>query len=262
MLKVSNLTKRFLSGTMNEVVAVDHLNLELDKGEFLTVIGSNGAGKTTFLNLISGTLIPSEGRVYIDEKNVTTMPEHSRAEFIGRVFQEPGLGTAAGMTVAQNLCLALKKRNQGFGMGVTPKRREIFNRELSKIELGLESRLDETVRHLSGGQRQGLSVLMATLTMPKILLLDEHTASLDPKNARKILEITCSLVAEKKLTTIMVTHDMNQALKVGDRLAMLHRGSFVCNLDGRKKEELTVEKLVTLFSERNIADDELLLRMK
>lgn len=261
MLHASNLTKYFFPGTPNEIVAVDGLDLELTEGQFLTVIGSNGAGKTTFLNLIAGSLFPSEGKITLDEKDVTDVPEHVRAQMVGRVFQEPGMGTASGMTVAQNLVLALNKGHKGLGIGVTGKRKSFLREELDQLGLGLEDRLSERVTHLSGGQRQGLAVLMATLTMPKILLLDEHTASLDPKNARKILEITERLVSEKDLTTIMVTHDMNQAIDLGDRLVMLHRGSFVADVNGKKKENLTVDKLVELFSERNIVDDELLLTM-
>lgn len=262
MLKTERLTKRFFSGTTDELVAVDELSIQVGNGKFLTVIGSNGAGKTTFLNLIAGSLLPSEGRIFLDNREVTTAPEHLRAKLVGRVFQEPGLGTASSMTVAQNLVLAFNKGHKGLNIGVTRERRKLLKDELSQLGLGLENRLNEKVVHLSGGQRQGLAVLMATLTMPKVLLLDEHTASLDPKNARKILDITERLVSEKNLTTIMVTHDMNQAIDLGDRLVMLHRGSSVCDVNGQKKEKLTVDKLVKLFSERDIVDDELLLTMR
>ncbi len=261
MLHANNLTKCFFPGTPNEIVALNGLSIELSEGQFLTVIGSNGAGKTTFLNLIAGSLFPSEGKITLNGKDVTTVPEHVRAQMVGRVFQEPGMGTASGMTVAQNLVLALNKGHKGLKIGVTQDRKSALREELEQLGLGLEERMNERVTHLSGGQRQGLAVLMATLTMPKILLLDEHTASLDPKNARKILEITEQLVTEKNLTTIMVTHDMNQAIDLGDRLVMLHRGSFVADVNGKKKEQLTVDKLVELFSERNIVDDELLLTM-
>ncbi len=262
MLKTERLTKCFFSGTANELVAVDELSIELGDGKFLTVIGSNGAGKTTFLNLIAGSLFPSDGRIFLDNQEVTTAPEHIRAKLVGRVFQEPGLGTASSMTVAQNLVLAYNKGHKGLNIGITRERKKLLKDELSQLGLGLENRLNEKVVHLSGGQRQGLAVLMATLTMPKVLLLDEHTASLDPKNAKKILDITERLVSEKNLTTIMVTHDMNQAIDLGDRLVMLHRGSFVCDVNGQKKEKLTVDKLVKLFSERDIVDDELLLTMR
>ncbi len=259
MLKVNELTKKFFPGTPNELTAVDNLDLKITDGDFLTVIGSNGAGKTTFLNLIAGTIFPTEGRIFLAGQEVTQVPEHERAELVGRVFQEPGRGTASGMTVAQNLVLALNKGHKSLRMGVNNDRREFFKEELGKLGLGLESRLDEKVVHLSGGQRQALAVLMSTLTMPKILLLDEHTASLDPKNAKKILEVTRQLVEEKELTTIMVTHDMNQAIDLGNRLIMLHRGSKICDVNNQKKEELTVDKLVELFSEKDIVDDELLL---
>ena len=259
MLKVDGLTKQFFPGTPNELTAVDELELELEDGDFLTIIGSNGAGKTTFLNLIAGTMFPSEGRIFLDGQEVTEIPEHARAKLVGRVFQEPGRGTASGMTVAQNLVLALNKGHKGLRIGVSRERRKRFRKELEQLGLGLEERLDEKVLHLSGGQRQALAVLMATLTMPKILLLDEHTASLDPKNASKILNVTEKLVLEKELTTIMVTHDMNQAIDLGNRLVMLHRGSLICDVDNEKKEELTVEKLIDLFSEKDIVDDELLL---
>ncbi len=259
MLRVKNLTKQFFPGTPNELTAIDELDLELSNGEFLTVIGSNGAGKTTFLNLIAGNLFPTKGEIFLDGENVTEVPEHARAHLVGRVFQEPGQGTASGMTMAQNLVLALNKGHKGLGIGVTGSRRKRFRDELSQLGLGLEDRLDEKVLHLSGGQRQALAVLMATLTMPKVLLLDEHTASLDPKNAGKILEITERLVREKELTTVMVTHDMNQAIDLGSRLVMLHRGSLIANVHGERKEQLTVDKLVDLFSQRDIVDDELLL---
>ncbi len=259
MLKVDELTKKFFPGIVNELTAVDSLDLELTDGDFLTVIGSNGAGKTTFLNLIAGTILPTEGRIFLDDQEVTEVPEHARAKLVGRVFQEPGKGTASGMTVAQNLVLAQNKGHKGLRIGVNRKRREIFKEELGQLGLGLEDRLDEKVLHLSGGQRQALAVLMATLTMPKILLLDEHTASLDPKNASKILEVTKMLVLEKELTTIMVTHDMNQAIDLGNRLVMLHRGSMICDVNDGQKEELTVDKLIELFSEKDIVDDELLL---
>ena len=262
MLDVRNLTKKFVTGTINEVVALADLNLHLEEGDFLTVIGSNGAGKTTFLNLIAGTYEPTSGEIFIDQKNVTGVPEHKRAVDIGRVFQEPGQGTAPGLTVAQNLSLAVKKGMKGLHYAVTSDRRKMFQTELAELGLGLEDRLDERVRHLSGGQRQGLAVLMATLTMPKVLLLDEHTASLDPKNARKILEITERLVTDKELTTIMVTHDMNQALDVGNRLAMLHRGSILCSLSEEEKHEFTIDSLLELFSRQEVVDDELLLSLK
>ncbi|MBS3788530.1 ATP-binding cassette domain-containing protein [Candidatus Bipolaricaulota bacterium] len=259
MLKVENLTKRFFSGTPNELTAIAGLNFELSEDEFLTVIGSNGAGKTTLLNLIAGKMFPTKGKIFLDGQEVTRVAEHLRAKLVGRVFQEPGLGTASGMTVAQNLVLALNKGHKNLRIGVNRERRKLFKEELSRLELGLENRLNERVVHLSGGQRQALAVLMATLTMPKILLLDEHTASLDPKNASKILEITERLVSEKQLTTIMVTHDMNQAIDLGNRLVMLHRGTSVCDVGKQRKRELTVDKLVKLFSEKDIVDDELLL---
>ncbi len=262
MLKVTNLSKKFLEGTNNEVVALKGIDFSMNRGDFLTVIGSNGAGKTTFLNLIAGSLFPSTGRVEIAGEDVTNYSEHERAAYIGRVFQEPGKGTAPGMTVAQNLSLALKKSNRGLRKGVTPKRKELFYEELSKLGLGLEERLDEKVRHLSGGQRQGVAVLMSTLTTPKLLLLDEHTASLDPKNASKIIEITRKLVKEKELTTIMVTHDMKQALDLGNRLTMLHRGEVIYDVNGERKKELTIDDLLESFSERKIEDDELLLSME
>ena len=265
MLEVTRLTKKFFPGTINEIVALKGLDLRLEEGDFLTVIGSNGAGKTTLLNTIAGTLIPTSGRVFIAGEDVTELPEHSRAQMIGRVFQEPGQGTAAGMTVAQNLVLASRKGGRGLRLGVTEERKERFRDELAKLGLGLEGRLGERVTHLSGGQRQGLAVLMATMIMPSLLLLDEHTASLDPKNARKIMDITERLVKAKGLTTIMVTHDMGQAIELGDRLAMLHRGDIVFQAREEEKEELTVEDLVASFSRgagEGLADDELLLTME
>lgn len=262
MLEVINLSKKFLEGTNNEVVALEKVDFELDEGDFVSVIGSNGAGKTTFLNLIAGSTSPTTGRVVLEGVDMTGYSEHQRAAYIGRVFQEPGKGTAPGMTVAQNLSLALKKSGRGLRKGVTSDRKQRFQEELSKLGLGLEERLGERIRHLSGGQRQGLAVLMATFTTPKLLLLDEHTASLDPKNADKIIDITKKLVEEKGLTTIMVTHDMKQALKLGNRLTMLHRGNIVYDVNGEKKQSLTIDDLLQSFSERNIEDDELLLSIE
>lgn len=235
MLKLQNVTKVFFEGTANEFTAVDKLNLELRKGEFVSVIGSNGAGKTTLMNLIAGTYSPTSGDIYIDGKKCTNMPEYLRAKFVGRVFQDPLMGTAAGMTVAQNLALAYRKGNRGLGIGVTSARRKIFREELSRLNLGLEDRLDDRVEHLSGGQRQSLTVLMATLTTPKILLLDEHTAALDPANAQRIMDLTARLVREKQLTTLMITHNMKQALELGDRLIMLHKGKIILDICGEKK---------------------------
>lgn len=262
MLEVINLSKKFLEGTNNEVVALEKLSYHLEQGDFVSVIGSNGAGKTTFLNLVAGSTYPTTGKVLVEETNITSYSEHQRAAYIGRVFQEPGKGTAPGMTVAQNLSLALKKSNRGLRRGVTPERKKKFRDELSKLGLGLEDRLEERIRHLSGGQRQGVAVLMATLTTPKLLLLDEHTASLDPKNAEKIIDITEKLVEAKGLTTIMVTHDMKQALDLGNRLTMLHRGNIVYDVNGRKKQALTIDDLLESFSERDIEDDELLLSIE
>ncbi len=263
MLKLENVTKTFNLGQINEVRALHDVNLHLPAGEFVTVIGSNGAGKSTLLNVIAGVFPCTSGAVEIEGHDVTGWPEHRRAHLIGRVFQNPLMGTAASMTIEQNLTLALRRgKRRGLGIGVTGERREQFREALSHFGLGLEDRLDAHVSLLSGGQRQALTLLMATLAKPKLLLLDEHTAALDPATAVKIVELTQQIVSEFNLTTIMVTHNMKQALEMGTRTLMMHQGEILFDFSGQERDELTIPRLLEMFAEvreRELADDRLLL---
>ena len=263
MLRLKGVSKVFNRGQVNEVQALRDVNLHLPPGEFVTVIGSNGAGKSTLLNVIAGVFPCTSGGVKIDGRDVTNWPEHRRARLIGRVFQNPLMGTAASMTIEQNLTLALRRgERRGLGIGVTDERREMFREALSHFGLGLENRLDAHVSLLSGGQRQALTLLMSTLAKPKLLLLDEHTAALDPATAVKIVELTKQIVNEFNLTTIMVTHNMKQALEMGTRTLMMHQGEILFNFSGEERDELTIPRLLEMFAEvreRELADDRLLL---
>jgi len=263
MLRVASLYQVYNPGSLNEVHALSGINLHIQAEQFVTMIGSNGAGKTSLLNVIAGVYPPTRGSIYIDGIDVTRWPEYSRARLVGRVFQNPLLGTAASMTIAQNLTLALLRgKPLRMRTGVTHERKELFRQLLASVGLGLEDRLDERVSSLSGGQRQALTLLIATLTRPKILLLDEHTAALDPAKAAKILELTCEMVGEHKLTTLMITHNMQQALDFGDRMLMMDRGKIVLDLNADQKAGRSVQDLVELFREvkhEKILDDELLL---
>jgi putative ABC transport system ATP-binding protein len=258
MVIIQGLRKIFNRNTVDEKVAINGIGLEVKKGEFVTVIGSNGAGKTTLLNLISGTYPSDEGKIVIDGKDVTLLPEHQRAKYLGRIFQNPLMGTASSMTIEENLAMAeLRGRSRGFSRGVTKKKRERFQELLKTLELGLENRLRDHVSLLSGGQRQCLTLTMATLSLPKLLLLDEHTASLDPKTAEKVIHLTNRIVRENQLTTIMVTHNMHQAINFGDRMMMLHEGKIQFDIKGEEKKRLTVEEVVKQFGEK--LEDETLL---
>lgn len=258
MVVIQNLKKIFNRNTVDEKVAIDGVGLEVQKGEFITVIGSNGAGKTTLLNLIAGTCLPDEGRIFIDGREVTFLPEHRRANVLGRIFQNPLMGTASTMTIEENLSMAeLRGKRRGLSRGVTKRGREQFRELLKPLELGLENRLRDRVSLLSGGQRQCLTLLMATLTLPKVLLLDEHTASLDPKTAEKVIDLTDRIVRENDLTTIMITHNMKQAINFGDRMIMLHEGKIQFDIKGEEKKRLTVEEVVKRFGEK--LEDETLL---
>ncbi len=248
MVRLEGLRKVFKKGTIDEKTAMDGLNLHIEEGDFVTVIGSNGAGKTTMLNLISGTYAPDEGEIYIDGTNVTQLPEHRRAKYLGRIFQDPLMGTASSMTIEENLAMAdLRGQRRGLGWGVKKARREHYRETLKMLDLGLENRLKDSVSLLSGGQRQSLTLLMATLSMPKLLLLDEHTAALDPKTADLVMNLTEKIVAENRLTTIMVTHNMNQAIKYGNVMIMLHEGRLKFDVQGTAKSALTVEEVVKRF---------------
>lgn len=251
MIQVQNLTKSFFPGTVNERIALRDLSFTLEPGDFTTVIGSNGAGKSTLLNIISGRLRPDTGTIVVNGRDVTRMSEHRRAAFVSRVFQDPMAGTSPHLTIEENLAVALERGGQrGLGLAVTRKRRVLFRQELSRLELGLEDRLTLKVGLLSGGQRQALSLLMATFVEPQVLLLDEHTAALDPERAALILRLTDEGVARYGLTTLMVTHNMSQAIEHGNRLLMMHDGQVVLDLDNEEKSSKTPEDLMAEFSSR------------
>ena len=257
MLKIENVKKTFLAGTINEKRVLNGIDLALEDGDFVTVIGSNGAGKSTLLNAIAGTFAVDEGKIFVDDVEITKLPEYKRAKYIGRVFQDPMMGTASDMWIEENLALANRRgSNRGLAQGISNEERKIFRELLAEFDLGLEDRLDNKVGLLSGGQRQAITLLMATLKKPKLLLLDEHTAALDPKTAHKVLEITDKVVEKNKLTTFMVTHNMKDAINHGNRLIMMHEGQIILDIKGEEKKKLTVEKLLSKF---NISDDQMLL---
>ena len=263
MLKLEHVVKVFNPGTVNEKVALNDLSLELKDGDFCTVIGGNGAGKSTILNAVAGTWLVDRGRITIDGKDVTRLPEHKRAAFLGRVFQDPMTGTAADMEIEENLALAARRgQKRGLGIGITRKEREEY-REMPKIlDLGLEDRMTAKVGLLSSGQRQALTLLMATLKKPKLLLLDEHTAALDPKTAKKVLELSARIVEESHLTTLMITHNMKDAIYYGNRLIMMHEGRVIFDVSGEEKKKLTVSDLLAKFEEVSggeIANDRMVL---
>ena len=250
MLALEKVTKIFNKGTQDEKVALDGLDLTIKKGEFVTIIGSNGAGKSTLLNVVAGTHKPDKGAISIAGEDVTKAPEHSMAAYLARVFQNPTLGTAATMSIEENLSLAeLRGRRRGLKWGVTPARRKRYREILGPLELGLENRLKDKVGLLSGGQRQSLSLLMTILIAPRLLLLDEHTAALDPKTAQKVMDLTNKMVEENNLTTLMVTHNMNQAIRYGNRMVMLHQGRVQLDVRGREKTGLTVAEVVSKFGQ-------------
>ena len=248
MIRLENIMKIFSKGTIDEKVAINGIDLHVRKGDFVTVIGSNGAGKTTMLNITSGTIVPDEGEVFIDKFHVTRLPEHKRAKYLGRIFQNPLMGTASSMTIEENLAMAdLRGKRRGLSWGVKKARRRHYRDILKMLDLGLENRLKDTVSLLSGGQRQSLTLLMVTLSLPKLLLLDEHTAALDPKTAQRVMDLTEQIVRENNLTTVMVTHNMQQAIKYGNRMIMLHEGRVEFDIEGDEKKALTVEEVVRRF---------------
>ena len=263
MLDVKNIHKTFNAGTVNEKKALNGACLHLDEGDFVTVIGGNGAGKSTLLNAITGVFGVDEGKILIDGVDVTHLPEYKRAQYIGRVFQDPMMGTAATMQIEENLALAARRgQNRGLRTGITKAEREAYMEQLKILDLGLEDRMTAKVGLLSGGQRQALTLLMATLRKPKLLLLDEHTAALDPKTAAKVLEATEKIVRKDNLTTLMITHNMRDAIAHGNRLVMMYDGHVVVDVSGEEKKKLTVEQLLNLFSQASgsdEADDKLLL---
>ena len=249
MLELKNITKVFNPGTVNEKVALDNVSLTLEDGDFVTVIGGNGAGKSTMLNAISGVWKPDEGQILIDGADVTQMPEYKRARFLGRVFQDPMMGTAAGMGIDENLALASRRgKRRGSGWGITKAEREHYRELLAPLGLGLEDRLSTKVGLLSGGQRQAVTLLMASMQQPRLLLLDEHTAALDPKTAAKVLSLSDQIIEANGLTALMVTHNMHDAITHGNRLIMMHNGGIILDISGEEKKKLTVEQLLAQFS--------------
>ena len=255
MLNITNLQKTFNPGTVNAKTALNGLNLHLNDGDFVTVIGGNGAGKSTLLNAIAGVWKPDCGTIEIDGIDVTNMPEYKRAQFLGRVFQDPMKGTAPDMEIAENLAIAARRgKKRRFVWGVRKEERQRYKQLLATLELGLENRLSSKVGLLSGGQRQALTLLMATLNRPKLLLLDEHTAALDPKTAAKVLELTDQIVEKNHLTTLMITHNMKDAITHGNRLIMMHEGNIIIDVSGEEKKNLTVEQLLKLFTQASGGD--------
>lgn len=250
MLDIKNVEKTFNPGTINEKKALNGINLHLDEGDFVTVIGGNGAGKSTMLNMVAGVYPIDCGSIVIDGVDVTKLPEYKRAKYLGRVFQDPMTGTAADMQIEENLALAARRgKRRTLRPGITAKERKEYIELLKILDLGLEKRLTAKVGLLSGGQRQALTLLMATLKRPKVLLLDEHTAALDPKTAKKVLDITEEIVEKNNLTTIMITHNMADAIRVGNRLIMMHEGRIVVDVKGEEKKKFTIEQLLQLFEQ-------------
>lgn len=263
MLHVDNIFKTFFPGTINEKKALQGLSLHLEPGDFVTVIGGNGAGKSTMLNAIAGVFPIDKGSIIIDGEDITKKPEHKRAKYIGRVFQDPMLGTAAGMQIEENLSIAARRgKRPGFSWSLPEEQHKRFYELLKELDLGLEDRMTAKVGLLSGGQRQALTLLMATLKKPKLLLLDEHTAALDPKTAAKVLDLTEKIVTRDNLTTLMITHNMRDALRFGNRLIMLHNGRVIIDVKGEDKKHLQIPDLLEMFEKASgaeMASDRLLL---
>ena len=263
MISLKGIVKYFHKGSVNEVFALDNIDLQIDEGDFVTVIGSNGAGKSTLLNCIAGGFLPDSGKIIINKQDVTAWPEYKRAKLISRVFQDPLLGTCPSATIEQNMALAsLRGKRRGLGRGVKSRDREKFREELRQLGLGLDERLLDKVGLLSGGQRQALTMLMATMLRPDVLLLDEHIAALDPKTANQILLLTQEIINQGKLTTLMITHNMKHAIRFGNRLIMLHQGGILLDMKGEEKGNLTVRDLLAQFYKtqgEELALDSLLL---
>ncbi len=263
MLKIDQIWKTFNVGTVNEKTALKGLSLTLNEGDFVTVIGGNGAGKSTMLNAVAGVWPVDEGKIYIDNVDVTKLPEHKRAAYLGRVFQDPMTGTAANMQIEENLALAARRGAFRFlKAGITQKERDAYREKLKVLDLGLEDRMTSKVGLLSGGQRQALTLLMATLKKPKLLLLDEHTAALDPKTASKVLEATERIVGRDHLTTMMITHNMKDAIAHGNRLIMMYEGNIIYDVSGEEKKKLKVADLLAKFEQASggeFANDRMML---
>ena len=263
MLKIDHIAKTFNPGTITEKKALVDVDLHLLPGDFVTVIGGNGAGKSTTLNAVAGTFLVDRGSIEVDGVDVTRLPEHKRAKYLGRVFQDPMTGTAATMTIEENLALALRRgKVRTLKWGITNRERSLFREALATLELGLEDRMTSSVGLLSGGQRQALTLLMATLQKPKLLLLDEHTAALDPKTAQKVLHLTRKLIADNGLTAMMVTHNMKDALHYGNRTIMMHEGRIILDINRETKAQLKVDDLLRMFEKASgagIVNDRMLL---
>ena len=250
MLEIQNIHKTFNPGTINEKVALHGVNLNLNPGDFVTIIGGNGAGKSTTLNAIAGVWPVDEGKIIVDGVDITKLSEHKRALYLGRVFQDPMTGTAATMSIEENMAIAARRgERRGLGWGITKKERERYKEALKELDLGLEDRLSSKVGLLSGGQRQAITLLMASLKKPKLLLLDEHTAALDPKTAAKVLAISDKIIQEHQLTAMMVTHNMKDAIAHGNRLIMMHEGKIIYDVSGEEKKNLKVADLLAKFEE-------------
>ena len=247
MLSIRNISKTFYPGTVNAKTAIDNLSLEVNDGDFVTIIGANGAGKSTLFNAIAGSFYTDSGSIYLDGKNITMLSEHKRAHQIGRLFQDPMKGSAPGMSIGENLALAAG--HGGWLSSVSKKDKEIFREKLSLLKMGLEDRMDSPVGTLSGGQRQALTLMMATINPPKLLLLDEHTAALDPATAEKVTELTENIVKEQNLTCMMITHNMQSALSLGNRTIMMNDGKIIFDESGKARDELTVNDLLDKFKE-------------
>ena len=260
MLKISNISKTFNPGTINEKKALTNLSLQLNKGDFVTILGSNGAGKSTLFNAIAGSFVVDSGSIHLDGKNITNLPDYKRSKVIGRMFQDPLKGTAPNMTIEENLALAYMRASHGtspFSM-INKADRAEFRERLAQLELGLEDRMNHPVGLLSGGQRQALTLLMATMVTPKLLLLDEHTAALDPATAEKVLALTKKIVAENQITCLMITHNIPSALSLGNRTIMMNNGCIVMELEGEERATMTTEKLLQKFHEQGMSNDRIL----
>lgn len=253
MLTITNVKKTFNKGTINEKKALNGINLHLDPGDFVTIIGGNGAGKSTMLNMVAGVYPIDSGKIVIDGINISRQPEHRRAKYIGRVFQDPMRGTAANMEIQENLAMALRRgKVRGLSWGIKNNEKDYYRQALAQLDLGLQTRMTSKVGLLSGGQRQALTLLMATLQKPKLLLLDEHTAALDPKTARKVLDLTEKIVNEQSLTALMVTHNMKDAIQIGNRLIMMHEGKIILDNKGDDKCKTSIEELLGIFNRISI----------
>ena len=263
MLEIKNVHKTFNKGTINEKKALNGVDLKLAPGDFVTIIGGNGAGKSTMLNTIAGVYPIDQGTILLDGKDISDLPEYKRAYMLGRVFQDPMMGTAAGMEIQENMAMANRRgKRRGLNWGISKKEKKMFKEKLATLDLGLEDRMTSKVGLLSGGQRQALTLLMATLKKPSLLLLDEHTAALDPKTAKKVLDLTEKIVARDNLTTLMVTHNMKDAIHIGNRLIMMNDGRVIYDVSGKEKKNLKVADLLAKFEEvsgEDFANDRMLL---